>query len=192
MVVQFRRGRDARSHVRYEMAGEKTRDSMKVAAVLSTILNRHRPDVTFGDVGSMGGPINDRLRQLGHNVLDVGFGHTAEDSKKYADRTSEMSARLLEWLYAEGCLPDLPELETALTEREFSHDKDDRLLMESKKIMKKRLGWSPDDMDALLLTFASEVAAELDEYEDFGEYARTGHWEGRSEVTPYNPFDRTR
>lgn len=192
MVVQFRRGRDARSHVRYEMAGEKTRDSMKVAAVLSSILNRHRPDVTFGDVGSMGGPINDRLRQLGHNVIDVGFGHNAEDGKKYADRTSEMSARLLEWLYAEGCLPDLSELETALTEREFSHDKDDRLLMESKKQMKKRLGWSPDDMDAMLLTFASEVAAELDEYEDFGEYARTGHWEGRSEVTPYNPFDRTR
>lgn len=191
-VVQFRRGRDARSHVRYEIPGEKTRDSMRVAAMLSQVLNRHRPDIVFGDVGSMGGPINDRLRQLGHAVVDVGFGHNAEDSAKYADRTSEMCARALDWMMQGGCLPDIPELEAGLTEREFTHDGKDRLLMESKKLMKRRLGWSPDDMDALLLTFASEVAAEFAEEEDFDEYTRTGHWNEVDAIRPYDPFDNDR
>lgn len=192
-VIQFRRGRDARSHVRYEIPGEKTRDSMKVASIISAVLNRHRPTITFGDVGSMGGPINDRLRQLGHNVVDVGFGENAEDEKNYANRTSEMSARLLQWMQNGGCLPNVQKLESGLTEREFTHDGNDRLLLESKKAMKKRLGWSPDDMDAMLLTFATEVAAELDDEETFDEYARTGYMERRPEgPAPYDPFDRDR
>lgn len=160
-VIQFRRGKDARSEYRYEIPGEKTRDSMKLAALISTVLDRHRPDTIFGDVGSMGGPINDRLRQLNYNVLDVGFGENAQDEKKYADRTSEMSYRCLDWLLKGGCLPSVPELEQDLTTREFTHDGKDRLLMESKKMMKRRIGRSPDDMDALLLTFAAPVAASL-------------------------------
>lgn len=160
-VIQFRRGKDARTETRYEIAGEKTRDSMKLAALVSTVLDRHRPDYVFGDVGSMGGPINDRLRQLGYSVMDVGFGETAQDKDKYADRTSEMSYRCLEWLQQGGCLPYVPELEQDLTSREFTHDGNDRLLMESKKMMKRRIGRSPDDMDALLLTFAAPVAAKL-------------------------------
>lgn len=193
-VIQFRKGRDARSHLRYEIPGEKTRDSMKVAALVSSVLNRHRPDITFGDVGAMGGPINDRLRQLGHSVVDVGFGHTAEDPTKYASRTDEMSSRLLDWLNNGGCLPVVFSLESDLTEREFTHDSKDRLLLESKKAMKKRLGRSPDDMDALLLTFATEVAAELEGEESLEDYMRSGHRDaGRpAEIERYNPLDRKR
>lgn len=160
-VIQFRRGKDARSEKRYEIAGEKSRDSIKVAALVATVLERHRPNHIFGDVGSMGGPINDRLRQLGWRVTDVGFGEKAQDEEKYANRTGEMCYRLLEWLQAGGCLPFVPDLETDLTSREFTHDNKDRFAMESKKLMKKRIGRSPDDMDALMLTFAATVAPVL-------------------------------
>lgn len=160
-VIQFRRGRDARTFDRYEIPAEKSRDSMKVAAMIATVLDRHRPDICFGDVGSMGGPINDRLRQLGYNVVDVGFGHRAEEDSKFADRTSEMSSRLLEWMQSGGALPDVEELEEDLTNREFTFDSKDRLLMESKRHMKQRIGRSPDDMDAMLLTFASKTAVNL-------------------------------
>src|SRR5699024_11689450 len=125
----------------------------------ATALDRHRPDISFGDVGSMGGPINDRLRQLGYNVVDVGFGHRAEEDSKYADRTAEMSARLLEWLQSGGAMPDVEELEEDLTNREVTCDSKDRLLMESKKQMKERIGRCPDDKDALLLTVETRTDA---------------------------------
>lgn len=196
-VIQFRRGKDARSDVRYEIAGEKTRDSMKLAALIATVLDRHMPDKIFGDVGSMGGPINDRLRQLGYNVDDVGFGHNALDDRKYADRTSEMSGKLLEWLNEGGCLPYVPELEADLTSREFTHDSKDRLLMESKKMMKRRLGRSPDDMDALLLTFAAPVAR-LERHRDDrlpgvrGAQDDYDLWESPQSADKYHPFDSLR
>lgn len=187
-VVQFRRGRDARSFTRYEISAENSRDSMKVAAKIAMVLDRHRPDICFGDVGSMGGPINDRLRQLGHNVIDVGFGHRAEEEAKYADRTSEMSARLLQWMQSGGAIPDLEMLEEDLTNREFSHDSKDRLIMESKRHMKARIGRSPDDMDALLLTFASKTVETMisanmeDVHEDFNNSYSSGR------VGRYEPF----
>src|SRR5699024_7727801 len=154
----------------------------------ATALDRHRPDISFGDVGSMGGPINDRLRQLGYNVVDVGFGHRAAEDSKYADRTAETSARLLEWLQSGGAMPDVAELEEDLTNREFAFDSKDRLLMESKKQMKASLGRSPDDMDALLLTFASRTAVNLlrlnaEEEEDL--FPTAGK---PAKVTRYEPF----
>lgn len=161
LKVHFRRGKDARSEGTYFMPGEKTRDSMVVATKIARMLERHRPDYIFGDVGSMGGPINDRLRQLGYNVFDVGFGENAQDAKHYKDRTSEMSARALEWLQTGGVIPDHEDLEEDLTSREYYHDAKDRLQMETKKDMKKRIGRSPDDMDAFLLTFASSVNTQL-------------------------------
>jgi hypothetical protein len=192
-VIQFRRGKDARSEKRYEIPGSKTRDSIKLAALITTVLDRHRPDHIFGDVGSMGGPINDRLRQLGYDILDVGFGENAQDEQLYADRTSEMSYRLLEWLLNGGALPFVNELEQDLTAREFTHDKRDRLIMESKKMMKRRLGRSPDDMDALLLTFASKVAVSLPEGVQRGLEA-PGHRDHDFYTPPaaargYHPFD---
>lgn len=161
MVVQFRRGKDARSERRYQMRGEKTRDSAVVVSKLSKVLDDHQPDYIFGDVGSMGGPINDRLRQLGYNVIDVGFGENAQDEVHYENMTAEMSSRLLEWMQRGGAIPDVEALEDDLTGREFSHNKREQLVMESKKAMKKRLKRSPDDMDALLLTFAIPVEQTL-------------------------------
>lgn len=184
-VIQFRRGRDARSEKRYRIPGEKTKDSMQVSSLIATVLDRHQPDLTFIDVGSMGGPIGDRLRQLGYPVIDVGFGHKAQNERLYPNRTSEMAARLLEWLQAGGCLPDVPELEQDLTERMLMpFDARDRLVIEKKEAMKKRLGRSPDDSDALFLTFASTVARRLTGPRD----DRPLGARGQSEA--YHPFDR--
>jgi hypothetical protein len=49
-------------------------------------------------------------------------------------------------------------LETDLTAPGYFHDKQDRLLLESKEQMKKRGVDSPDDGDALALTYAQVVS----------------------------------
>jgi hypothetical protein len=157
-MITFRRGKDAKSEKSYRIPGEKSRDSMKVVSMLTMILDRHRPDRSFIDVTGIGGPIGDRLRQLGYRVTDVGFGHKADDEKLYHDKTAEMGARCRQWIMNGGCLPDDPQLELELTVREYWHDDKDRLVVESKKDLKKRLGCSPDWADALYLTFAHPVA----------------------------------
>lgn len=156
-IISFRRGKDAKSEKTYRIPGEKSKDSMVVVAKVAMILDRHKPDVTFIDVTGIGGPVGDRLRQLGYHVIDVGFGHNATDEKRFANKTAEMGSRLNDWLINGGAIPDDPQLEMELTAREFDHDKKDRLVLQSKKDMKKLIGVSPDWADALYLTFAQHV-----------------------------------
>ena len=156
-MVQFRRGYDAKSEKVYRISGEKSRDSMKVAAKLADVFDMHKPDQIFLDVGAMGGPIGDRLRQLGYPVIDVGFGHVADDEERYANKVSEMGARCRDWLREGGSIVDDEQLERELTSRDFDHDRKDRLILQAKKDMKKLLGVSPDWADALYLTFAHPV-----------------------------------
>jgi len=157
-MIQFRRGFDAMSEKVYRIPGEKSRDSMKVVSLLTMIFDRHKPDVVFMDKGSMGGPIGDRMRQLGYPVVDVGFGENADDERIYKSRTAEMGARCKQWLMDGGSICDDYQLEKELTSRDFGHNDKDQLVLEKKKEMKKRLGVSPDWADALYLTFAFPVA----------------------------------
>jgi hypothetical protein len=69
-----------------------------------------------------------------------------------------MWAKLREWL-RHGAIDTSPQLEIDLTAPGYFHDKSDRLLLESKEQMKKRGVDSPDDADALALTFAHVVSA---------------------------------
>lgn len=156
-MIVFRRGRDAKSEKTYKIPGEKSRDSMKVVSLLTMVLDRHKPDVSFIDKGSMGGPVGDRLRQLGYHVIDVGFGDNAADVRHYKNRTAEMGSRCRQWLLDGGAIADDSQLEMELTSRDFGHNDKDQLVLERKKDMKKRLGVSPDWADALYLTFAEPV-----------------------------------
>ena len=162
-MIGFRRGKDAKSEKTYRIPGDKSRDSMVVVSKLIMILDRHRPDVTFIDETGIGGPILDRLRQLGYHVIGVNFGGTASDEKHFSDKTAEMGFKCRQWLMEGGSIPDDPQLELELTSREYWHDKKDRLVLESKGAtktgegMKKRLGFSPDWADQLYLTFAHPV-----------------------------------
>ncbi len=156
--IGFRRGYDAKSEKSYRIPGEKSRDSMKVVSMLTMILNRHQPDVTFIDATGLGGPVGDRLRQLGYHVIDIHFGGDADDKKLYANKTAEMGARYRQWLMDGGSIPDDPQLDNEITVREFWHDDADRLVLERKKDLIKRLKVSPDWADQQYLLFAQHVA----------------------------------
>lgn len=155
--LQFRRGKDAKSENTYKIKGEDSRDSMKVVSKITMVLDRHKPDVSFLDSTGLGGPIGDRLRQLGYHVIDVGFGENAADKKRFWNRTAEMGYKCRRWLLDGGSIPDDNDLEEELTGREFTHNDKDQLVLEKKKDMKKRIGRSPDWADALYLTFATDV-----------------------------------
>lgn len=167
-VIRFRRGKDARSIPAIRVPGELARDSMKMVTlvtdkVLGATFDGRKVAVLFVDAtgGSIGGPVADRLRQLGHeHVIDVQFGGESPDPK-IANMRAYMWSKMRDWLAAGGAIDNTSALETDLTGPGYFHDKQDRLLLESKEQMKKRDLDSPDDGDALALTFAQNVSPKL-------------------------------
>jgi hypothetical protein len=163
-VIRFRRGHDARSIASIRVPGQQARDSMKMVTLTADVLTKdydgRKVAMLFVDAtgGSIGGPIADRLRQLGHaNVIDVQFGGESPEPK-YVNMRAYMWGKMRDWLPT-GAIDSTPALEMDLTGPGYQHDKRDRLLLESKESMKKRGVDSPDDGDALALTFAQVVAA---------------------------------
>ncbi len=159
-VFRFRRGTDARSIPAVRIPGEQARDSMRLVTLATDILSRtydgRKVQTMFVDATGIGGPIVDRLRQLGHrNVIEVQFGAEAPDPK-FANMRAFMWGQLRAWL-PKGCIDPSARLESDLTGPGYAHDKRDRIVLEPKEKMKERGLDSPDDGDALALTFAMPV-----------------------------------
>jgi hypothetical protein len=164
-VIWFRRGRDARSIPPIRIPGEHTRDSMvlvsRVIEVLNTFYLGRKPVMAFVDGTGIGGPIVDRCRQLGYvNVVEVQFGAKAPDEKQ-ANMRAFIWSKMRDWLQG-GAIPADPQLEADLTGPQYRHDRQDRLLLESKEEMKARGLSSPDNGDALALTFAQPVGPDIE------------------------------
>ncbi len=161
-TLAIRRGRDARS---IEWKQWHDQDSMKLAGDIALEAQRWRPEAIFVDAGNIGAAVIDRLRQLGvENVIEVWFGGKGRDAEwatgvrvKTANKRAEMWANMRSWLVG-GCIPDSDDLEADLTGPEYGYAADQvSIQLESKKDMKARGLNSPDDGDALALTFAEPV-----------------------------------
>jgi hypothetical protein len=160
-VIRFRRGLDARSipAVKFRIP-----DLMQVASRVMEQVNSHNPDAVFVDGTGIGWGVYDRLNQLGcPNLVGVNFGAKADRTDasdaaaRYANKRAEMWGFMKEWCKA-GCLPDDNDLVADLKAVDFGYDASDAILLERKDDMKRRGLASPDDGDALALTFAYPVA----------------------------------
>ena len=132
-------------------------DNMELAARVAVQIAEHRPQAVFVDAGRGEGVI-DRLRQLGHSVVEINFGGQAARPERYANKRTEMWAELAAWLKAGGTIPNCLELKADLSTPTYAFDAAGRMVLESKDKMRERLGRSPDLADALALTFAMPVA----------------------------------
>ena len=159
-VCAFRKGKDGRSIPRVRITGEQSRDRNFLVAKLSEILTDTRPGrqvaAMFID-SAFGSPLVERLRVLGHKTVhEVNFGAQSVDPHQLNMR-AYMWANLKDWL-ATGAIPADIALETQLIGPGYHIDRSNRLVIESKADMAKRGIASPDDADALALTFAQRVA----------------------------------
>ena len=136
---------------------------MQIAARVAEANERHRPDAIFIDQGNMGLGVVDRCRQLQLPVFGIDFGSEpvgGDPGAAYYNRRAEMWGKVREWL-PHGAIDDDPELKANLTAVEYGFKLRagrDAILLERKKDMKARGLASPDDGDALALTFALPVA----------------------------------
>lgn len=160
-VIRFRRGRDGRSIPAIRIPGELTRDpgvlTNRLADVLTKTYDGQQVSMLFLDSAGIAGAIGTRLRNLGHrNVIEVNFGADSPDVKRRYMR-DHMWAEMKDWLLT-GAIDVSPRLEMDLQMPGLRPDNKQRIWLESKEEIKKRTeGKSPDDGDALALTFAQAV-----------------------------------
>lgn len=157
-VIRFRRGLDARTIKPIKIPGSETRNTTLFIAKVCTVVQEHKPDAVFVDSTGVGGPVADQLRRLmpGVVIIDVNFASASPDAHHCNMRT-HIWWNMREALRAGLAIEDDPSLETELTAPEYGHNARDQLALEKKSEIKKRLGISPDDGDALALTFTFPV-----------------------------------
>jgi hypothetical protein len=170
-VIRFRRGLDARTIPPVKIRGEHTKNPTVVRERLADILRKKYDgsavSMMFLDnsgVGGNAGAILAGLQQLGFkNVMGINFGDQALNSKFYVLRRDEMWGGMKDWLREGGAIDDDRELQVDLQKPMLIPDREQRIKLEPKDLMKKRLAKagmdssSPDDADALALTFALPV-----------------------------------
>lgn len=114
-------------------------------------------DACFIDAtGGFGAGWLDQLRLLGRMPIGIQFSGEAHQKSRYYNKRTEMYFDACEWIKAGGALPERPEILAALTQTTYTF-KGDRLLLEPKKLVKAKLGHSPDEADAFVLSFAEPV-----------------------------------
>ncbi len=133
-------------------------DNMRVADMVVQLKQRYDADAIFVDIGNGAGVV-DRLRQLGHDVVEVPFGGKATRDDLYFNKRAEMWVQVRDWLDQGGVVPNDLGLKQELCAPTYVYDNRGRIKLESKDDIVKRIPeMSPDKADALCLTFAAPVA----------------------------------
>lgn len=129
----------------------RERDSMKLAGYIAEGLKFYRPQICFIEGNGLGGPIIDRLRQLGWGdvVIEVNPGERLQGGDCYNNRSLWWNS--MKTAMDDGIeIPEDPELDEQLTMVEYDFDpKTLQLKIQSKEDM----AFSPDRADSLMLTF---------------------------------------
>ncbi len=149
-------------------------DALTAAGRIKTVIDQDKPARVFMDVGGPGGAIGDILRSWGEPYASVlrlvNFGSAPlEPIQLLADgtrrpgpknRRAEMWERSRDWLEDEAGVdfPDSDALQADACAPGFSYDLQQRLVLEAKARMASRGMLSPDEWDAVALTFAEPVA----------------------------------
>ncbi len=146
-----------------------SKDTTLITSKICEYDDKYRPDAIFADEIGMGGPIIDRLRQLGRRVIGVTAGARAVENKKYYNRRSEMWWNTRVWLINGGCIPNNEKLKAALSAVLYGYTGIDQMYVERKEDTLDRLPQVLLDMgDAVIHTFALPVVCQIpSSYEDY-------------------------
>ncbi len=146
-------------------------DTMGQVGWLKQVIDAEKPARVFVDVGGVGAGVYDRLNEMGYGeiVIAINFGSSPlepqplDENKKpkggYLNRRAEMWGKSKDWLEepAGVDIPDRDDLQADAMAPGYKYDSLTRLVLESKDDIRKRGLRSPDEWDAVALTFAEPV-----------------------------------
>lgn len=157
-VIRTRNGRDARTWKKVTLRGA---NSTQVASHVAKLVEMHERrgaivDAIFVDgTGGYGGGVIDRLIELGHAPIDVQFAAKSPDPR-YANMRAYIWGRMRDWLQF-GAIPDEEDLKSDLKNQTYFFNNRNEEILTSKDDMREDGLASPDDADALAVTFAADV-----------------------------------
>ena len=168
----------------FEFKRYRNIDSTQGAGLVSRIWDDWGADACFLDAtGGFGAGWQDQLTLLGKAAVPVQFAGIAHDKSRYVNKRAEMAFDAVDWIKRGGALPrDCPELLAALTQTTYTF-MGDRFLLEPKADIKVKLGYSPDDFDSFILTFAEPVTGREGQ-------KRKANRSAVSEYRPYSEMDK--
>ncbi len=146
-----------RGRVAFDLQSYAKKDTMEIAGYVHKIILDEEPARVFIDIGGLGAGVFDRLKELGHAgvIVAVNGGESPLDQDRYYNKRAEMWGLMKEWLLDGPVkIPDSDTLHADLCGVRYKFDSKTRLVLEKKEDMKKRGIRSPDEGDALALTFA--------------------------------------
>lgn len=164
-------------------------DTVQAAGWAKKVIDDDKPAKMFIDVGGVGAGVYDQLMHMGEPystiVEPVNFGSSPFEPPPLDDqgrpnggplnRRAEMYMLSKEWLEdpAGVQIPDSDSLQADACGPSYKYDAHTRLQIESKEHMRARDVPSPDEWDAVVLTFAKPVAPTAPLKLNFG-----GRWAG--------------
>lgn len=155
-VIRFRRGYDARSIPPIRRAGMQVLDF--TANVVAPAIDKYQPDYIMADTNGVGAPGAEWLRAAGYRVISVYAQGSPQDEAQYFNKRAECWGELAVWL-RNGAIDDSEVLKDDLKgPKRLRHKLTGKLQVESKDDMKSRGLASPNDGDALAITFGHKVA----------------------------------
>ena len=129
-------------------------DTMEVAGILKAYCDEHAVDALVIDDVGVGGGVTDRVREVGLSTARIepfNGGLSAKRDDRFANRNAEIW-----WAMREHYLDGLLDTENdekligQVSDREYSLDSRGRIKLQSKR----NISDSPDEADALAMTFA--------------------------------------
>jgi len=147
----------------------KKNDTVELASKAAHIALTKYPDKTtyifdIDDTG-VGGGVTDNLRRMHRELVfgnrtviinAINNGGTVKEKRKYSNVTSEMWSFIRDNIH-QMKLPDSSDLTAQLSVRKYTVDSKARIMLESKKDMKKRGISSPDKADSFVLSSTSLI-----------------------------------
>lgn len=145
-----------RGRVAYGLETHYGLDTMNVVGLIVNIIKNENPSKVCIDVIGIGAGVYDRLRELGHEIVEgVCVAESASQKDRFRNLRAELWHDMREW-FAQSIpvqVPDSDELMGDLTSLGYKFDSSGRLQIESKDDLRDRGMPSPDTADALSLTF---------------------------------------
>jgi len=120
-------------------------------------IREFRPAAVFVDGVGVGAGVVDRLRMLQFDIIEVNAGVKPDDEATYFNKRAEMWDRMRIWLRDCADIPNDAELRQSLIGIEYAFNQKELMRMERKADMKKRGLDSPDEGDAMSMTFAESI-----------------------------------
>lgn len=145
------------------LKGYRGKTGPQIAAILRNLIDKYKGNgvLVMLDVGGLGIVIYQMLCDWGLDdyVQAVNFGSAAIDDETFANRKAELYYKGREFLKLGGHLPPAGEIMTEFVSTRSDEDVMGRIRIESKKAVKKRVGFSPDLLEAYVLTFDDPAIA---------------------------------